>query len=78
MLSSYIFRGRGLCDSFCLLGDHDTFGCDARLATIGRVVQGLLGDIGVPLDVVNGPVCPTSPHVALHQLGVRGGMIVGI
>ena len=78
MLGSYIFRGRGLSHSFCFLGDHNTFGCDARLAAVGRVMQGLLRDIGVPLDVVNGPVCATSAHVALHQLGVRGGMIVGI
>ena len=41
-------------------------------------MQGLLCDIGVPLDVVNGPVCATSAHVALHQLGVRGGMIVSV
>jgi len=78
MLSSYVFRGGWLSDSFCLLRDHNTFGCDARLTAVGRVVQGLLRDIGVPLDVVNGPVCSNSAHVALHQLGVRGGMIVGI
>jgi hypothetical protein len=78
MLSSYVFLGRGLSDGFCFLGNHNTFGCDARLAAVGRVMQGLLRDIGVPLHVVNGPVCPTSAHVALHKLGVRGGMIVGI
>jgi hypothetical protein len=41
-------------------------------------VQGLLRNIGVPLDVVDGPVCPTSAHMALHQLGVRRSMIVQI